>query len=182
MVAAPEVRESPIDGLGLYAGCHFSANDVVLEIDDSRAVDSAHPLGADDDPRHCDYLARGHVVLMQYPERHINHSCDPNVYVRTVDGQRLVIALRDIAEGDEIAYDYCINGYGDTVWTCRCGAALCRRTIHSDFFHLPAALQREYLPLLDGWFRAERHAEIAALERTSATTQHPQSRPAAAQV
>lgn len=149
----------------MFAGRSFSPGEVVLEIDDSRIVDAAHPLGADDDPRHCDYLARGRVVLMQYPERHINHSCDPNVYVRTTDGNRLVVALRHIAESEEIVYDYCINGYGDTIWTCHCGAAGCRRAIHSDFFHLPAALQREYLPLLDGWFIEERWEEVAELRR-----------------
>jgi hypothetical protein len=97
---------------------------------------------------------------MQFPERYINHSCDPNVYVATLDGERVVIALRDISAGEEIAYDYCINGGGDTLWTCHCGAGRCRRTIHSDFFHLPAQLQLEYLPLLDMWFQNERSAEI----------------------
>jgi hypothetical protein len=116
---------------------------------------------------------------MQFPERHINHSCDPNVYVRTVNGRRLVIALRDIAEGAEIAYDYCINGSGDTVWTCHCGAARCRRSIHSDFFHLPPALQQEYLPLLDDWFVAESHILSAAPAASPLRlSSQPASRPA----
>lgn len=101
---------------------------------------------------------------MQPPERHINHSCDPNVYVRTAGGVRLVVALRPIAAGEEIAYDYCINSSGDTVWNCTCGAARCRRVVHSDFFHLPFDLQREYLPLLDEWFRRERAVDVAKLD------------------
>lgn len=157
-----EVRRSTVEGFGVFATRSLSAGDVVLEIDDSRVVDASHPLDPTDDPRHCDYLAQGKVVLMRYPERHINHSCDPNVYVRTVDGRRLVIAVRDIPAGEEIAYDYCINGSGDTVWTCCCGAARCRRTIHSDFFHLPPELLREYLPLLDTWFREEHRDEFRA--------------------
>jgi hypothetical protein len=167
VAAGVAVRESPIEGLGVFATRGFARGELVLTIDDSRIVDRAHPLVPPEDPRHCDYLARGWIVLMQYPERHINHSCDPNVYVRTVRGRRRVIVLREIAPGEEIVYDYCINGYGDTVWTCRCGAARCRRRIHSDFFHLPAALQREYLPLLDGWFATERHREIAELQHAS---------------
>lgn len=55
---------------------------------------------------------------------------------------------RDIAAGEEITHDYCINGFGDTVWQCNCGSARCRRTIHSDFFRLPRELQIEYLPYL----------------------------------
>jgi uncharacterized protein len=157
------VHESGIAGLGVLAGTPFRCGDPVLEIDDSRVVDDVHPLGHSESPQHRDYLANGKVILMQFPERYINHSCDPNVYVATVEGKRLVIALCDIPAGEEIAYDYCINGGGDTLWTCHCGAARCRYTIHSDFFHLPHELQREYLPLLDVWFQNERSAETQQL-------------------
>ena len=160
------VRASAIEGFGVFAARPFPRGTVVQVIDDSRIVDDLHPLGPGDDSRHCDYLEAGKVVLMQPPERHINHSCDPNTYVKTVDGRRLVIAQRDIPSGEEITYDYCINGGGDTVWTCHCGAARCRHEIHSDFFHLPVELQREYLPLLDDWFRRERSAEVEAINRT----------------
>ena len=115
------VLNSPINGLGVFAGRSFRMGDALLEIDDSRIVDDAHPLAPGDDPRHCDYLARKTVVLMQAPERHINHSCDPNSYVQTVNGRRLLWALRDIPAGEEVTYDYSINSDGETVWTCHCG-------------------------------------------------------------
>ena len=159
------VGSSAIQGFGVFAARPFRKGAVVQVIDDSRIVDDLHPLGPGDDARHCDYLEAGKVVFMQPPERHINHSCDPNTYVKTVDGRRLVIALRDIPAGEEITYDYCINSGGDTVWTCHCGAARCRGEIHSDFFHLPIELQREYLPLLDDWFRRERSDEVDRLTR-----------------
>lgn len=159
------VHESGIAGLGVFAGRHFRRGELVLEIDDSRVVDDVHPLGPSESPHHCDYLAHGKVVLMQFPERYINHSCDPNVYVASDEGRRLVIALRDIPAGEEIAYDYCINGGGDTMWICHCGAGRCRHTMHSDFFHLPDKLQLEYLPLLDVWFQNERRAEIEQLRK-----------------
>jgi hypothetical protein len=159
------VHESRIAGLGVFAGTSFRRADLVLEIDDSRVVDDLHPLGPSESPHHRDYLANDKVVLMQFPERYINHSCDPNVYVATVEGERLIIALHGIPAGEEIAYDYCINGGGDTLWSCQCGAARCRRAIHSDFFHLPDELQLEYLPLLDVWFQNERRAEIEQLRK-----------------
>src|SRR5262249_32716345 len=127
-------------------------------------VDEQHPLAPGEEAKHCDYLAGGRVVLMQSPERHINHSCDPNTNVQTIDGKRVVIALRGISPGEEVTYEYCINGDGDTVWNCDCGAARCRKTINSDFFRLPLELQRKYLPMLDSWFREERRAEITQLE------------------
>jgi len=159
------VHPSPVEGFGVFAAQPFRSGEAVLAIDDSRVVDETHPLSPGDDPRHCDYLEAGKVVLMQSPERHINHSCDPNSYVKTIEGKRMVIAWRDIAAGEEITYDYCINSSGDTVWNCTCGASRCRRVIHSDYFHLPVELQREYLPLLDDWFRRERAIDIAQLEQ-----------------
>ena len=164
MASSVDVNRSAIDGLGVFAKKPFREGEIVLAIDDSRIVDETHPLAKDEDARHCDYLANGKVVLMQLPERHINHSCDPNTYVKTVNGKRLVIALRDIRHHEEISYDYCINSSGDTVWNCHCGAARCRHEIHSDFFHLPIELQREYLPLLDGWFLEEQRVEMKRIE------------------
>jgi uncharacterized protein len=158
------MRTSSIQGTGVFAPRSFVKGDVVLAIDDSRIVDDVHPLKSGEDPRHCDYLQGGKVILMKAPERYINHSCDPNTYVKTVNGERLVIARRSIAPDEEITYDYSVNGGGNTVWTCSCGAKRCRRQIHSDFFHLPIELQKEYLPELDAWFREERAEEVRRLE------------------
>jgi hypothetical protein len=98
---------------------------------------------------------------MQAPERYINHSCDPNTYVKTVDGKRLVIARREISTQEEITCDYSVNGGGDTVWLC--GASRCRHEVHSDFLRLPIEFQQEYLPELDDWFRREQADDVARL-------------------
>jgi len=157
------VSKSEINGLGVFATVDIAPGDTVLAIDDSRVVDADHPV-LPEERRHCDYLEGGKTVLMQIPECYINHSCRPNVFVRTLSGVRHVLALRPITAGEEITYDYCINGYGDTVWRCNCGAAGCRHIIHSDFFHLPLEVQKEYLPLLDEWFRKERAQDLARTE------------------
>ncbi len=158
---------SPIHGTGVFAARALAPGETVLIIDDSRVVDAAHPLRPElgEFDYHCDYLAGGKVVLMPSPERHINHSCDPNSYVKTRLGLRHVLARRPIAAGDEITSDYLINCHGGTVWQCRCGAARCRRTIVSSFFDLPLDLQLEYLPLLDDWFVEEHAARVENLGR-----------------
>jgi CDGSH-type Zn-finger protein len=163
------VNPSDIEGLGVFAARPFQSNDVILAIDDSRVVGRDTPLTADEQERHCDYLEAGKVVLMQPPERYINHSCDPNTYVKTVNGKRFVIARREIQTRDEVTYDYSVNGGGDTIWLCRCGASRCRRNIHSDFFHLPIEFQREYLPELDDWFVKERQDDITHLRQQLST-------------
>jgi len=107
--------------------------------------------------------ARLFEVLLGLPDRHLNHRCNPNVYIREIDGETYIYARRNIAAGEEISNDYCMNSRGDESWQCNCGAGECRRTIHSDFFQLPLAKQVEYLPLLMDWFIEENAEEIAAL-------------------
>lgn len=143
------VHNSKIQGKGVFAKQAMAEGEIVLAIDDSRVVTDENPLHPEANKDHCDWFPDGTVTYMQEPERHINHSCDPNTFVKTINGVRYVFALAPIAKDEEVTYDYCINGFGEAVWQCNCGAARCRKTIHSDFFHLSKELQTEYLPLLD---------------------------------
>ncbi len=164
-MSSVSIGASPIHGTGVFATLLIVKGHPIRRIDDTRIVDAAHPLSteAGEHDHHCDYLAGGTVVLMASPERHINHSGDPNTFIRTVAGVRYVFALSDIAAGEEITFDYCLNSSSDTVWACRCGAPNCRETIHSDFFHLPLNCQRAYLPFLEDWFVQEHVEQIKAL-------------------
>ncbi len=54
----------------------------------------------------------------------INHSCDPNAFMRIVPGLKVAIfARRDIQPGEELTIDY-RDPYHPEV--CNCGAANCR--------------------------------------------------------
>ncbi len=101
------------------------------------------------------------------PERHLNHSCEANAYVRErADRRHEIAARRAITAGEEITNDYSMNSSGEGTWPCRCGAASCRGEIDIDFFALPVDFQREQLPLLMDWFKRERSAEIEAVSRS----------------
>jgi SET domain-containing protein len=164
MAGGVEVRSSPIHGVGVFATRRCKVGERVRPIDDSRIVTDDAPLDPEkgEYDRHQDYLGT-HDVLMQEPERHINHCCEPNVYVKTFDGVRWVIAYRDIEVGDEIAYDYCINSYGDDEWDCSCGHLRCCRTHNTDFLKLPDPKLVEYLPLLDEWYVEWRRESVLEL-------------------
>jgi len=161
------VAESRIHGLGVFATRSFTQGEIILAIDDSRVVDDEHPLRAElgEYSYHCDYLAGSKTVLMRSPERHINSCCDPNTFVKTIDGVRYVVALRPIESGEEITYDYIIDCHGGIVWQCSCDGVRCRGTIVSSFFELPVELQLEYLPLLNEWFIDEHRSKVEALRR-----------------
>ena len=166
------VTESKIHGLGVFATRDFAAGEIILIIDDSRIVDEQHPLRADlgEHNYHCDYLAGGKVVLMSSPERHINSSCDPNTFVKTISGARTVVARMAIKTGEELTYDYIIDCHGGIVWQCSCPAERCRGTIVSSFWELPLEWQEEYLPLLNEWFIAEHRDRVEALRRKQTAT------------
>jgi len=161
------VADSAIHGIGAFAARAFQCGETVLIIDDSRIVDETHPLRPElnEHEWHCDYLAGGAVVFMREPERHINSSCDPNTFVKTIGGRRHVIALRDIPAGSEITYAYIVNTFGGAVWECHCGAARCVGRVPSSFFELPVDRQLEYLPQLEGWFKDEHRQDMLDLER-----------------
>lgn len=163
------VAESKIHGVGVFATRSFTEREIILAIDDTRVVDDVHPLRAElgEYSYHCDYLAGGQTVLMRSPERHINSCCDPNTFVKTIDGVRHVVARRSIESGEEITYDYIIDCHGGAVWQCSCGNVRCRGTIVSSFFELPVVLQLEYLPLLNQWFIDEHRAKVDALRKWS---------------
>jgi SET domain-containing protein len=159
--------ESKIHGIGVFAARDFSEGETILDINDSRVVDEKHPLRTElgEYDHHCDYLAGGKVIHMQLPERHINSSCDPNTFVKTIDGIRHVVARRQIKAGEELTSDYIIDCHSGIVWQCNCGTVRCRGTIVSSFFELPLELQLEYLPLLNDWFIEEHMEKVEALRR-----------------
>ncbi len=68
----------------------------------------------------------GHCMAM-----FINHSCDPNCETEEVDGRVWIMAIRNIAPGEEITYDYCLYDGGDDEAVCNCGAKKCRGTMYS---------------------------------------------------
>lgn len=74
------------------------------------------------------------------PADYVNHCCDPN---SGLDGQIVLRALRDIAAGEEICFDYATcDGSPYDEFDCRCGAANCRGRITGDDWRSPALWER----------------------------------------
>ncbi len=78
----------------------------------------------------------------QPPGIFVNHSCAPNAGIQN---DRHLVALRDIAAGEEIRFDYSTTMEEQSfTMQCRCGAPGCRRVV-ADFSALPPEKQREYM-------------------------------------
>jgi SET domain-containing protein len=57
--------------------------------------------------------------------RFINHSCDPNTFIRCTPQRAEFYARRAIAAGEELTCDYGESQHNGTL-ACRCGARACR--------------------------------------------------------
>lgn len=159
-----EVRESKIEGKGVFALKDFKKGELILDIDDTQVITDPGTLSQYQKDYECDWLENGKIILMKEPEKHINHSCDPNTYVKTIDGIRKVIAMHNIKKGEEINYDYAINGYYNSDIPCHCGGKNCRGTISPNFFKLSRERQLEYLPYLDEWFVNKFKKELSLIK------------------
>lgn len=106
-----EVKESNIKGKGLFSTTPIRRGQLIFKVDDSHVLTDEEYKTIPDEPDHCDYLPDGTVVLLPEPQCRINHSCNPNSYVYSVNRDRYVIAMQDIRRGEEITHDYAIRRY-----------------------------------------------------------------------
>ncbi|MCX6143115.1 MAG: SET domain-containing protein-lysine N-methyltransferase [Ignavibacteriales bacterium] len=160
-----DVKASGIEGLGIFALRSFQTGERIRRINVIREITPESPLRTELGERadHCDY-PDGKVVLIGFPDRHVNHSCDPNAYQMYEGGASFLVARRAIAPGEEITVDYNINITAGTAWPCNCGATRCRGLVEGDFFLLPKERQSEYRPLLADWFVCRNHDRIDLLD------------------
>jgi SET domain-containing protein len=158
------VRDSLTGGLGVFTLEALVAGQFVREFKLEREITADSPLRPEQGelPEYCP-LINGRFCLVASPDRYLNHSCHPNVYLRFGPHSIDVVALRDVEEDSELTIDYLINNPGGDSWPCRCGAARCRGETGKSFFTLPESFQREYLRLLAPWFRERYQRELKHL-------------------
>jgi len=147
------VKSSPIHGLGVFARRTFATGETIL-VREERAVTPEQPLDVANGEleQHCDRLDGGRQVYLGAPGRYINHSCEPNAFLRRQDGLTYVVALKPIRPHEEVVRHYGVNRREGEALACNCGAETCLGTLPNDFFGLPLAVQVELSPLLSSWF------------------------------
>ena len=101
---------------------------------------------------------------------YVNHSCDPNAGFK---GQIFLVAMRDIAEDEEITFDYamCLGDGPDAEpyrLECHCGSAQCRGAVTDTDWMIPE-LQSRYQGFFQPYLQAriEPNSELLITSRTS---------------
>lgn len=120
-----DVRTSSIHGSGLYALRSFEPDEIVLRWDLSHIIPSEElQTLSEKERRYTHPLDENRILIIQPPERFVNHSCNNNTVVRDFCD----VAVRPIMPGDEITSDYSADGSG-SAFTCSCGEENCRGTV-----------------------------------------------------
>lgn len=145
-----EVRESPIQGRGLFARAAIPAGAVVAvkggAVMEAATWNRLEPeLGAAEiQISETLFIAPREAGEREGSMLFTNHSCDPNI---ALQGQIVLVAMRDIAAGEELTHDWATTEDLDYEMACNCGAAACRGTITGKDWMKPE-LQEKYR----GWF------------------------------
>ena len=138
-----EVRSSDVHGRGVFALRRIPKGMRIIEYTGDRISHAEADRRYEDHEESDNHtflfsVDRGLVIdagVGGNDARFINHSCDPNCE-SVIERRRVFIdAVRDIAAGEELAYDYQIGRERndppnvDEIYACRCGAARCRGTM-----------------------------------------------------
>lgn len=144
------VCKSKIEGLGINAGEDIKKDEIIsrfigplkFKINKNKRDALVHP----------DWVGvkKDHWIDPEKPQKFFNHSCNPNASIKS---KVLIVALKDIKEGEEITFDYSIIE-GDPRWEmkCCCGEKNCRGIIRSVQF-LSQTQFMKYIPNIPAYFR-----------------------------
>ena len=141
-----DIRPSRMQGLGAFATRTIPAGTRLIEYAGERLTpaqaDARYPESSEArGERHHTFLFAidDDVVIDAAVDgneaRFINHSCDPNCDAVIEDGRIWIETIRDVAPGEELAYDYAYvleerhSPAAKRRYPCQCGAARCRGTI-----------------------------------------------------
>jgi uncharacterized protein len=137
------VRDSPIHGRGVFAARKIRKGTKVMEYVGERVshaeADARYAHKAEDDNHTFLFTVDSRTVIDGgvggNEARYINHGCEPNCESSVERGRIFIEAIRTIAAGEELSYDYQIErdpddaANVDEIFACRCGAPGCRGTM-----------------------------------------------------
>ena len=127
------IRSSAIHAAGCYTTTEIRRGTCVTEYTGHRLSKAQADASYEDSPiTYLFGLGDGSVVIDGHAmAMFINHSCDANCETSEEKDRVWIKAIRNIAPGEEITYDYCLYDGGDDEALCNCGSAKCRGTMYS---------------------------------------------------
>jgi SET domain-containing protein len=127
------IRSSAIHAAGCYTTTAVRKGERLAEYTGRRITkEEADTLYEDSIVTYLFGLGQGEMVIDGHcAAMFINHSCDANCETSEVDGRVWITAIKKIAAGDELTFDYCLYDGGDDEAMCNCGTPICRGSMYS---------------------------------------------------
>jgi hypothetical protein len=129
------IKKSGIHGSGCYTTVPIPAGTHIVEYTGTRlSKEEADALYSERPDTYLFCIGEGeYVVDGDSVAAFINHSCDANCETDEFDERIWIIAMRDIAAGEELCYDYNLyDGDDDDAALCHCGAKTCRGSMYGE--------------------------------------------------
>ena len=129
------IRRSKIHADGVYTTRPIRKRSIVAEYTGPRLTKAeADDLYEDSSGTYLFGLTDGEQVIDgDGIAAFINHSCDPNCEADEIRGRVFIRAIRDIAAGEELVYDYNLyDGALDDPAPCFCRTSKCRGSMYSE--------------------------------------------------
>jgi SET domain-containing protein len=127
------IRSSAIHAAGCYSTTAVRKGERVAEYTGRRlSKEEADTLYEDSHLTYLFGLGDGEIVIDGHcAAMFINHSCDAYCETSEEDGRVWITAIKNIAAGNELTFDYCLYDGGDDEATCNCGTPKCRGSMYS---------------------------------------------------
>jgi uncharacterized protein len=127
------IRSSPIHAAGCYTTSTIPKGSPVVEYTGPRITKArADKLYENSPMTYLFGVGDGSMVIDGHgTAMFINHSCDPNCEADEREDRVWIVALRKIAPGEELTYDYNLYDGDEDDARCNCGAQNCRQTMYS---------------------------------------------------
>ncbi len=117
-------KPSKIHGQGIFAVRDFKKGEVVIILSSHPELSKEQVARLPKKEKQNISFIGGKYILIP-PEGRMNHSCDPNVFLKDFK----YFAKRNIQQGEEITTDYRKESEPGFSMTCRCGSKKCKRMI-----------------------------------------------------
>ncbi len=126
------VRPSPIHSVGVYTSAPIRKGTRVIEYTGPRiSAEEADRLYEGALRTYLYGIGDGKTIIDgEGIAAYLNHSCDPNCEVDEIKDRVWIFAIRDIAAGEELLWDYNLYDDDDPA-PCHCGSPKCRGTMYS---------------------------------------------------
>lgn len=121
-----EIRNSPKNRAGLFAGEDIGQGARILDFQGKMVPET-------ESGEHDLQTGRNRFIRSppDAPDNYINHSCEPNAFIKKSGNRFFLVSIKPVKKGDEITFDYDTTDYDNSglSFACGCESPGCRKLI-----------------------------------------------------